>query len=140
MRYFLLTALLAVGCASSQDRPRDPVQPARGLVTYQGKPAAGVLVSFFRPADEKGCRPQPSYAITREDGTYSLGTYLADDGAPPGEYGVTAIWREFKIDADGEYHFKGPDKLGGRYSETIVPVIRITIDRGQTELPTIELN
>ncbi len=57
--------------------------PISGKVTYQGKPLANARVTF---APKAGGRPADG--ITNVDGQYKLGTYMAGDGALPGDYSV----------------------------------------------------
>jgi hypothetical protein len=110
----VLAGAAAVGCgASSGDRP---VFPVRGTVTYQGRPAAGVLVRFHaRDAGEP--HPLVPQGVTGEDGLFSLTTYRDGDGAYAGEYVVTFLWQGRRVDESGEPRYIGPDKLQGRYSD-----------------------
>ena len=77
-----------VGCGS--DDSRTPTYPTSGTIARQGKPAAEVLVRFH-PAQPAG---EIATITTRTDesGHYSLSTYLADDGAPAGDYVVSILW------------------------------------------------
>ena len=67
---------------------RKAVVPARGTVTYDGKPAAGALVVFHPVADPVPNDLDPR-AIVEPDGTFAVSTHDARDGAPPGRYVVT---------------------------------------------------
>ncbi|HMP61246.1 MAG TPA: protein kinase [Gemmatales bacterium] len=58
---------------------------ARGKVTFEGKPVAGAKIVFHPVAPTV---PRAS-AITAEDGTFALTTFMKDDGAYPGKYVVT---------------------------------------------------
>ena len=85
MRYdfFSLIALFSaamIGCSGSSDRPE--LGQVHGKVTMDGKPAAGVMVSF-QPADGR-----PSWGTTDEDGEYTL-KYLDQTGAKVGKNLVT---------------------------------------------------
>lgn len=57
--------------------------PISGKVTYQGKPVAGARVSFVPKAGTR-----PADGVTDSEGRYQLGTFMAGDGALPGDYGV----------------------------------------------------
>lgn len=57
--------------------------PISGKVTYQGKPVANARVMF---TPKSGGRPADGN--TNADGGYRLGTFMAGDGALPGEYSV----------------------------------------------------
>jgi hypothetical protein len=72
--------LATVGCGG-----KDRLVKVEGVVTLDGQPIAGAIVSFL--PDEKGGR----FAVgtTAQDGSYRLTTYQKDDGALPGDYRVT---------------------------------------------------
>ncbi|QDU36293.1 hypothetical protein Mal4_05770 [Maioricimonas rarisocia] len=78
--------MLAVGCTGSDpadDRPdRTPVS---GVVTYNGSPVEGALVTFT-PTDLNG---SGANGRTDADGKFEMGTYESADGVRPGSYQVT---------------------------------------------------
>ena len=57
--------------------------PISGKVSYQGKPVVGARVSFVSKAGTR-----PADGVTDSEGRYQLGTFMAGDGALPGDYGV----------------------------------------------------
>jgi len=69
------------GCGS---RAAKLVQ-TEGLVTLDGVPVAGVMVTFH-PEGEQG---QVATGLTGSDGVFQLQTYAATDGVLPGNYKVT---------------------------------------------------
>lgn len=77
---------LALGCSKSDPNQveKKPTSPARGLVTYKGKPVGSATVGFIS-LDNK----VRAGARTDNVGSFVLSTYGADDGAPPGRYKVT---------------------------------------------------
>jgi hypothetical protein len=80
----LLVAFLISGCGPG--RPR--TVPVRGTVMYQGKPVPNGTVMFV---------PQSGQEATGEiqpDGSYSLTTFVPNDGAVPGNYTVVIVARE----------------------------------------------
>ena len=81
----ILTTL--AGCGS--DESRTQTYPVSGTIAREGKPAADVLVRFH-PAKPS---PELTTLTTRTDtsGHYSLSTYLANDGAPAGDYVVSVL-------------------------------------------------
>ncbi len=82
-KLFPLIALFSVamiGCSGSSDKPE--LGQVHGKVTMDGKPAAGVMVSF-QPEDGR-----PSWGTTNEDGEYTL-KYLDETGAKVGKNLVT---------------------------------------------------
>ena len=83
-RHFGVLAALVVlggfGC-SSRDRPLK----VEGVVTLDGAPVEGAIVSFL-PQEGPGRFAQ---ATTAKNGSFRLTTYKQDDGALPGDYKVT---------------------------------------------------
>ncbi|QDU77957.1 hypothetical protein Pan97_50360 [Bremerella volcania] len=72
------TALL--GCSGNG------MLPVEGTVTLDGQPLDGAAISFV-PAE--GGRP--STGQTDDQGHFTLASYTAGDGVPPGEYKVTVV-------------------------------------------------
>ena len=85
----LLLLLLISPLLRSSSRVR--VCPVQGKAEYEGQPIASASI-FLHPAWVK----EPSFprprATVNDDGTFVVGTYGRDDGAPPGEYKVTVQW------------------------------------------------
>ncbi len=61
--------------------------PIRGKVVFQGKPLATGTV-LYSPVDAKG---RQARGELQSDGTFTLTTLEADDGALPGEYQVVIL-------------------------------------------------
>ena len=79
----VVACLAAAGCGGGGDQLT--TYPVTGVVTYNGAPVGDATVGFV-PAEEG----KPSaFGRTAQDGTYSLTTYEAGDGAPEGSYTVT---------------------------------------------------
>jgi hypothetical protein len=79
------------------------------------------------PADPSPTAIKPTGEV-REDGTFSLTTYKADDGAPAGEYVVTVIWLEKPSGPRlGENRGLAKDRLEGRYSDPANPKLKATV-------------
>ncbi len=134
-----ILAIVACGCAGNA-RPA-PVA-AGGKVFYKDVPAAGALV-VFHPVDfeqEKRIGGKP-FAIVREDGSFVLTTYQQDDGAPPGEYGVTVEWQgpKDKNQKSGKLVLSGEGGPGAssrsiinpKYGNPQQPAIKVTVREGQ---------
>jgi hypothetical protein len=132
----LTSALATIGCGSSAPA----VYAVRGrVVDAAGKPAAGALI-VFHPVNGAAATdkvaPKP-VATVAEDGTFSLTTYVQNDGAPAGDYAVTITWiRPKKTPLDRE----GPDLLEGRYADAQKSQIRFVVEKkAQNEVPEIRL-
>ena len=79
-------AIAGAGCEApvADEGPPDYAKvnvPVKGKVTVDGKPLAGVVVTFIPPSFG------PSNGETKEDGTYELKS-ATFPGAPPGTYKV----------------------------------------------------
>src|SRR3954451_7314937 len=74
-------AAFAAGCGGAEGRV--PVYPAIGKVTIKGEVPEGALVVLYpaKPGGEVELRPSGK---VKQDGSFSLTTYDADDGAPAG--------------------------------------------------------
>lgn len=64
--------------------------PVEGTVTLDGEPLEGAAISFVPAEGGRPCSGQ-----TDAQGHFTLASYVAGDGVPPGEYKVTVI----KLDA-----------------------------------------
>jgi hypothetical protein len=66
---------------------RDKVYPVRGQVIFVA-PAPQRAMVIFHPLGQTDPSTRPSFATLAQDGSFELGTYSANDGAPAGEYAV----------------------------------------------------
>ena len=96
------TALL--GCSG------DGMLPVEGTVTLDGKPLEGAAVSFVPAEGGRPCTGQ-----TDDQGHFTLASYVAGDGVPPGEYKVTVI----KLDARRQAE-AAPVEEGAQESEQLM--------------------
>lgn len=125
---FLAVVVLVVGCVGEE---RLPLSPVSGRVLVDGQPAAGVqvrLVPADRPDDPDALRP---FAATGDDGSFRLGTYAMEDGAPAGRFKAIIIW-PLPLPRDSS------DQLGGRYSDPARSAWDVTVIAGANELPPFE--
>ncbi len=126
----VLACLAPLSCGKSGDAVLNPV---RGEVFFNGKPASGAAV-HFHPVDEEG---SPAFATVQDDGSFELSTYGKNDGAEVGDYIVTINWRE-ETKVDGET-MNGPDLLGERYSTPKTSSLRATVIEGENVVPRFDL-
>lgn len=101
---------------------RKATYPVRGKILVDGTPLAGAHIAFHliedapKSKDGKGDGKKYTYvadAFVEADGTFVLSTYVANDGAPVGEYAVTVEWREPYYDARGNL---SPNRLPSQYA------------------------
>jgi hypothetical protein len=126
--------LVAVGCGGEK---RKSVYPVHGKVLVAGKPAARALV-VFHPLDDPDPNARCSTAEVAEDGTFTLSTYSAEDGAPAGKYAVTVVWPEATSTIGGDADM-GKDKLGSRYSNAKTSGLTADVHAGSNEIQPFNL-
>jgi hypothetical protein len=138
--YFVLTGLAALtlcSCSKKQDFGKETF-PVKGQVYVDGQPAARLSVSLnnVNGVDLSAAYPALPTAITKEDGTFEISTFVGGDGAPAGEYTATFLWGKpegLSIDTD-------IDKLKGRYADPKRSQIKLTVTEGQpTDMGRIDL-
>lgn len=112
--------------------------PVTGELLVDGSPEKDVWV-YLIPKGESLPKDEPPAhkALTKEDGTFAISTYLAGDGAPEGEYVLCAEWKRFK--AVGS-EWIGPDKLGSKYMDPSSSEFEVLVEGPEVWIPTIELS
>ncbi len=86
----VVAVLVIAGCGRQKDRwlaARPSTAPARGEVTFQGKPLEGAIV-VFQPTAPGGIGAS---AVTDVQGKFELRTFPPDVGAVPGRYAVSVM-------------------------------------------------
>src|SRR5262245_38760390 len=103
--------VLVAGCSGGDGRV--PVYPVKGKVTAAGEIPEGALIVLYpaRGGGESELRPS---AKVRRDGSFSLTTYDAEDGAPQGDYIATVQWN--KLIKKGKDYAAGPDVIPKDYA------------------------
>ena len=136
---FTFLALFASGCSSGDHWL--PVHPTRGRVLFDGKPIPQAHVTLHPLNSSDPAAPRPR-AIIADDGTFELTTYVANDGAPVGEYAVTIDW--WRTDAKpGTQEGDSPpptNRLPARYSRPATSNLRVRIEPGDNQIPVIQLS
>ena len=123
---FLVAFLVGGGCGEKQrGGVRISTVPVTGMVLVDGEPAEGLQVV---------CHPQTLGQIsstisgyTNDAGEFSIGTYEAADGAPPGTYKLTFVWGQWTI--NGQYG--GNDRLNKKYANTAESEFAVEIMKGK---------
>ncbi len=126
--------MLGEGCGGGEEGP--PVYPVSGVVWVDGKPAAGAEVVFHSTQSDAGRSPL-TMAIVEPDGRFQPTTRLPHDGAPAGDYVLTVVWRQTRL--EGGEEIAGPDQLHGKYSYPATSPLKAVIKEGENSLPPIEL-
>ena len=138
---FIALALTGISCSG---KAKPEVYPVKGTVRFKDKPAGGVVLTFF-PVSPSDPLAHPPVAKSEKDGSFVLFTE-DQEGAPAGDYIVTAIWMEDKAAPEvkkGEtisMNLVGDpvDKLNGKYRDR-KNGIKVNIKKGPNELEAIKL-
>jgi hypothetical protein len=122
-RCVVLLAVLGLvsvtGCGTAGDVEREKTVPVTGIVTYNGTPVADASVGLV-PDAPPGPNPPGRGAFGRTDaqGRFELMTFVAGDGAVPGNYKVTVTKVEggsFAEQAEeGADDYDDPESGGGQ--------------------------
>lgn len=134
----LLIPLFAVVLVSCSRESRPSVHPVHGVVTFQKKPATKAVV-VLRPVAPGLLKDTLPHGEVGPDGTFRIGTYAVDDGAPTGEYIVTITWPETKLEPGGGESIEG-DRLNGRYAEPTKSPWKVRIKEGKNELDPFRID
>lgn len=126
-RTLLVSIGLIAGCSGSTIK----TVPAKGTIkTAQGEACGNALV-VFHPIEKSRLNDPKPVATTDTLGGFVLRTFTMDDGALPGEYGVTVVWPgeqgEKTFSLSGEGNSAGPDRLRGKYGNPKEPLLKVTI-------------
>lgn len=112
--------------------------PASGSVKLEdGTPCDGALV-VFHPQDEGRLNDPKPVATCEADGSFVLTTMEPDDGALPGQYGVTIVWigeeksgGKQRMSLSGEGGGGGSDRLKGKYGSPQNPRLSAEVKADQ---------
>lgn len=86
---YVPSALVAAGLVGLVGCDGGPeVARVGGTVTYKGKPVTGGSLTFLPQANGNPMPGKPASAVVQEDGTYTLATLTADDGAVVGKHQI----------------------------------------------------
>ncbi|MBX6312451.1 MAG: hypothetical protein IRY99_05955 [Isosphaeraceae bacterium] len=132
---FGLAALVIGSCG--RDDGRLPVYPVEGQVLHRGQPAEGALI-VFHPLDNPDPEASRPNGRVVADGSFRLGTYEAEDGAPAGRYAVTVFWPGAPSGPDADPDLQ-PDRLRGRYGNPHASPWQVQVREGPNELEPFQL-
>jgi hypothetical protein len=127
-----LVVLLSAGCNRSGG---SGLQPVTGSAFCEGKPAAGAVITFHRAGDSN--KKDLPHAVVRADGTFTVTTLVPGDGAAPGKYELTVIWRKKGKTRGGDDN--GDFELPMRYLTPQESGLTAEVKDGPTDLPRFEL-
>jgi serine/threonine-protein phosphatase CPPED1 len=110
---------------------KQPLFPGKGKLTLDGKPLAGVTVTFTQQEAPKGFKVAYADGLTGADGTFALSTYERFDGIPAGKYRVT-VAKTGRGYYDGEKPAKSP--VPEKYSKAATTPLVVEIKDGTAEI------
>ena len=127
MRFFqvilcVLSLAPLAGCHETFDPqyvPKSPAYRVKGRLFIGNTVAANVRIGFH-PVDPMKSQGRSAVGLTRLDGSFELTTYKIDDGAPEGDYTVTAIWLDestMPIDECECVNTLQHDRFGAKYAD-----------------------
>jgi hypothetical protein len=114
------------------------VYPARGTVYFQGRPAAGATVFLHAAVGKNVNHPTPR-ATVKADGTFVLGTYASEDGAPSGEYKVTVQLFKPVPDPEKNDGVVPRNELPAKYARSETSGLTVRVREEENILPAIQL-
>jgi hypothetical protein len=146
-RLWTLGMLAIVGMLAMSGCQRGPKRvslfPATGEVRVGNQPAAGVAVVLHPAADAapEMARLRP-HGTTDASGRFKLSTYVADDGAPAGQWIVTLTWPDNRLPENQREQILAsgdalPDRFRGRLASPERSTWQVTIQAGENNLPPI---
>lgn len=118
---------------SCENRGRANLCNVNGRLLVGNRPAANAQIAFHRIA-ESTTKAILCVGTTGADGSFQLTTYKLGDGAPAGEYVVTAIWPDTSIPKDECVDVSAHDRFNGRYSDPGKSQLRATVRLGVNEV------
>lgn len=120
----LLLPLFALAVVSCGGPESIEVFPTEGKLLIHGKPVGNVTV-FFNPQGDTSPTAHRAYATTKPDGSFSLTTISAFDGAPAGEYIVTLMYEP--LDSPFTRARGKPVKIDKKYTDPATSPLRATV-------------
>jgi len=134
--------LLAVslGCSSCSGAKGPPVFPVQGKVLFRGKPASGALV-IFHPLNQPELEKGMPRAVVEDDGSFSVTTLTANDGAPAGDYAVSITWKTTseKIPSRKGRPKRVPTNFPEKYKNPKTSGLVVRVEETQNELRPFDI-
>ncbi len=142
LRHPGVTGLIIAMClslASCGGEQRLPVYPAKGAISFNGKPLPNATVIFHAefPLEDPDGKPAPvPGGYSNSEGLFTVSTYGAGDGLPEGEYRITVSCEDRTAKPVQESY---PELLPVAYQDPAKSGLTASISGGKNELPPIEL-
>lgn len=132
----MLSCVLAIGCSDPYANEKECYKIV-GTITVDGKPVSGIQLMLHSSAGVDQKQPAFPQGQTNAEGKVTFSTYAEGDGAPAGEYKMTASLQDFNPMSRG---FTGPDKLKKKYSDPAKTELTIKVtNKAPNDIGTIDL-
>ncbi len=126
-----LVALAVGGCSSGESDGLNKY-PVRGRVSVNGKPAAGIVVTFNNVDPNIPGNAARPVALAGPEGEFVLSTNADKDGAVEGEYAVTFFWPT-------DQGAMPEDRLSRLFAEPVKSKHRVRVEPKENDLPPFVL-
>ena len=129
----VIGAALAIGltgCGKSESRVK--VYPVSGTVTFNGEPAEGAQV-ILHPQGHALPENLAPLGTVKADGSFQIGVYENNDGAPAGDYVATVEWLKV-VQTEGGAG-RGPNVLPAEYAKADTSPVKLTVKQETNDLP-----
>ncbi|MGE3314647.1 MAG: BON domain-containing protein [Planctomycetaceae bacterium] len=138
-RSAVVVAAVAVLMASCSKAPTTsvPVYPVKGKLTFEGEPTPGAFI-VLHPVGHELPKDATPKARVSPDGTFKIGTFSNGDGAPEGEYILTAEWKKL-VTKDGDT-LPGPNVIPNEYSDAKTSQLRVKVAKGDNEWEPLQIS
>src|SRR5262249_18314635 len=114
---------------------RKACHPVTGKVHIDGCPTPGAQVVFHLVNPDTKKLTRAADAVVDSDGSFTMSTYRAFDGAPVGTYQVAITWNRPRFDELGK---PGPNFLPEKYAKPDTSGLEAVVKSGKNEF-TFEL-
>lgn len=127
---------LAIAFASGCGSGGPALQPIKGSVKINGKPAAQAIVFMHRKQRDSPLEPVP-YGTTAADGSFVVLTPPDAKGAQTGDYVLTVYIPDLSKPEDR--NGQRPDLLNRAYLDPASSHLAFTVKQGQNTIPELDL-
>jgi hypothetical protein len=114
------------------------VYPAHGQALLSGKPIPNASIQLDPVWTKDPGFPRPR-ATVQDDGSFVVGTYGRDDGAPAGEYRVAVQWLVKADKAEVEGGALPRNVLPPKYGKFDTSGLTVMIEERENTLPALQL-
>lgn len=139
-----LAVAMSAGCSSGRLKSAElqDLQPVRGEVSVDGKPAVGATVRFVKNGDDPKSFKKMTFATVAADGSFELRSAVGEGskpGAQPGDYAVAISWKLPINPDDKDDSEMGPELVPEKYTDIATSGLTYSVKPGKNEIPRWDL-